>query len=125
MDQDEALRALEDVEVIPCFQASISDAKELLAACLDQEIPALLDRGDCCGRGTCGCAPKVELLVRPEDAPRVAQLLKERWHGMLAREGTAEDWSAGTPEGDPPCPACGHTGPLAEGACSDCGLELA
>jgi hypothetical protein len=123
MNQDEAMRALDDAEVVPCLTAPIGEAKELLAACLEDDIPALLDRGDCCDTG--GCAPKVELLVRPDDVPRVAALLRTRWHGMLEREGTVESWGAGAdPEAEPPCPACGHVGPLDAGACGGCGLQL-
>lgn len=125
MNQDEAMRALDDAEVVPCLTAPIGEAKELLAACLDGDIPALLDRGPCCGSAGCGCAPKLELLVRPDDVPRVAQLLQARWDGMLAREGTLEGAAeaAAQPE-EPPCPACGHVGPLQESACAECGLHL-
>ncbi len=28
-------------------------------------------------------------------------------------------------EGEPPCPCCGTAAPLVNGACSDCGLQLA
>jgi hypothetical protein len=124
MNQDEAMRALDDVEVVPCLTAPISEAKELLEVCLGEEIPALLDRGACCGSSGCGCAPKLELLVRPDDVPRVAQLLRTRWHGMLEREGTVESWGTAAEGEDPPCPACGHVGPLPEGACGGCGLQL-
>jgi hypothetical protein len=124
MNQNEALAALEDVEVVPCLTAPLSEAKELLEACLDEDIPALLDRGACCGSSGCGCAPKLELLVRPDDVPRVGQLLRARWHHLLEREGTVESWGGGAEgEGEPPCPACGHVG-LLEGACGGCGLQL-
>jgi hypothetical protein len=124
MDQDEALRALDDVEVVPCLSAPIRDAKELLTACLEHEIPAFLDRGDCCDSGG-GCAPKVELLVRPDDLPRVAALLQSRWQGMLEREGTLEEaGAAGVEAPEAPCPACGHAAPLDAGACAGCGLQL-
>lgn len=124
MNQDEALRALDDVEVVPCLTAPLGEAKELLEACLQEDIPALLDRGDCCGSSGCGCGPKLELLVRPDDVPRVAQLLRSRWHGMLEREGTVESWGTAGESEDPPCPACGHAAPLQEGACAGCGLQL-
>jgi hypothetical protein len=134
MNQDDALDALEDAEVVTCLTAAIPDAKEVLAACLEEEIPALLDRGECCSKAGCGCAPKLDLLVRPEDVPRVARLLQRRWHGMLSREGTVETWGPAEPtaganaeptsDAEPPCPACGHSGPLADGACAGCGLHL-
>jgi hypothetical protein len=125
MNQDQALRVLEDVEVVPCLTATFSEAKELLEACLGEDIPALLDRGACCGSSGCGCAPKLDLLVRPDDVPQVARLLRARWHHLLEREGTVESWGHdGGGDAEPPCPACGHTGPLAEGACGGCGLQL-
>jgi hypothetical protein len=125
MNEDEALQALEDVEVVPCLTAPFPEAKELLAACLEEDIPALLDRGDCCSSSGCGCAPKLELLVRPDDVGRVAQLMRARWHHLLAREGTIESWpGAPDAEADPPCPACGNAGPLEAGACTGCGLQL-
>lgn len=119
------MRALDDVEVVPCLRAAIGEAKEVLAACLEQDIPALLDRGACCGSSGCGCAPKLELLVRPDDVPRVAQLLRARWDGMLEREGILEGSGEAAPaEEEPPCPACGHVGALEAGACTGCGLQL-
>jgi hypothetical protein len=69
MNQDEAMRALDDVEVVPCLTAPISEAKELLTVCLEQDIPALLDRGACCGSSGCGCAPKLDLLVHRSRNP--------------------------------------------------------
>jgi hypothetical protein len=125
MDENEALATLEDAEVVPCAQAAIAEAKELLAACLEADIPALLDRAPRCHDGGCGCAPKLELLARAEDLPRVAAVMERRWQGMVAREGTIEDLAGGTAEGDdPPCPACGTAAPLEEGACAGCGLQL-
>jgi len=126
MNQEEAAQALDDAEVVPCMTAPIAEAKELLTACLDHDIPALLDRGACCGSSGCGCAPKLELLVRPDDLPRVAKLMQARWTGMLEREGTLEELASGTTdEAEPPCPACGHVGALEAGACTGCGLQLA
>lgn len=90
----------------------------------------VLERDDaCCGAGgKCGCAPKLQLLSRPQDAPRIAQMMGALWREMARREGTlAEDspMLAEPADGEPPCPACGTVAPLAEGACSDCGLQLA
>jgi len=119
MTQDEALSTLENAEVIPCLEAAIGEAKELLSLCLDSDVPAVLDRAACCGQSGCGCAPKVALCVRPEDLPRLRDLLDGRWRAMLEREGTP------AAEGDdPPCPACGTAAPLVEGACRECGLQL-
>lgn len=131
-------------ELVPCVQAPLLEAKALRDACLERDIPVLLDRGACCGAGGCGCAPKLELLARPGDAVRVLGLLEERWRALALREGTAAHYAMGADEAqemttttttstsgpepggaEMPCPACGCTEPLAEGACTDCGLQLA
>lgn len=130
MDAEEVEQTLADAELVTFLQAPIGEAKQLRDECLAAEIPVLLDRGACCGSGGCGCAPKLELRARPADLPRVTLLLKERWRQLLLREGTLPDDhpALAAPEGngdDPPCPACGTAAPLADGACSDCGLQLA
>lgn len=129
MDIEDAEVALADAELVPCLQASLTDAKEVRAACLEAEIPVLLDRASCCGQGGCGCAPKVELLARGEDVPRIGRLLNARWRALALREGTIDEThpavAVAASDGDAvACPACGHTGPLVEGACGDCGLQL-
>ena len=128
MDDTEVERILEDVEVVACLQAPLLEAKELRDACLAAEIPALLARGECCGSGGCGCAPKLALYARPEDVPRVARLVEDRWRALAQREGTVRPDRAppvASPVAtDTPCPACGTAAPLANGACTDCGLQL-
>ena len=126
MDAAEAEEALENAELVACLQAPLGDIKEIREACLSAEIPVLLDRDACCGKGGCGCAPKLKLLSRPEDAPRIAHLLAERWRAMALNEGTVDaDHPAVAVEGEhTPCPACGTAAPLAAGACADCGLQL-
>jgi hypothetical protein len=124
MNAREAERALEEAEVVPVLQTSIPGGKELLAACLDAEIPAALGGGEGCTTG--GCAPKVQLYVREADLPRLQALLESRWRHLLDQEGTVPPTATeGEAEGEPPCPACGTAAPLVEGACSDCGLQLA
>jgi hypothetical protein len=115
-------------ELVPCLTAPLGDAKEILAACEEAEIEAALARDVCCGRGGCGCAPKMSLLVAPADVPRVAKLLNQRWQRLMEREGVeGVDPARFAPPPDdelPPCPACGTAAPLVSGACSDCGLQL-
>jgi hypothetical protein len=127
MEIEEAEVALADAELSACFQAALPEAKEIRDACLAAEIPVLIDRGDCCGKGGCGCAPKLMVLARVQDVPRVARLLQERWRASALREGTVEvdhPAVAAPADEDPPCPACGTAAPLNAGACSDCGLQL-
>ena len=127
MEEDEVERILADAEVVPCLQAPLNEAKELRDACLAADIPALLARGECCGAGGCGCAPKLSLYARPDDVPRVARLMETRWRELALREGTVSaDHApgAGAVTSETPCPACGTAAPLAHGACTDCGLQL-
>jgi hypothetical protein len=131
MDEDDVERILADAEVVPCLQAPLLEAKELREACLAAEIPALLARGDCCGASGCGCAPKLALYARAEDAPRVARLVESRWRELALREGTIDqdrepDRAPATHPvtAETPCPACSTAAPLANGACTDCGLQL-
>ena len=127
MELEEAEEALAEAELVPCVQAPLSDAKELRDACLAADIPVLLDRGDCCGKGGCGCAPKLHLLAREQDVPRIAHLMDERWRAMALREGTIDEDHpsvARSDAGEAACPACGTAGPRVEGACAECGLQL-
>lgn len=123
--ESDADRPDDDIKLIPCLEAPMSDAKEILEACTEADIVATLARGVCCGNRGCGCAPKMQLLVAPQDVPRVASLLQNRWNTLLEREGVDAELVAGGGEGEHlPCPACGTAAPLVEGACSDCGLQL-
>ncbi len=54
----------------------------------------------------------MELLVQEQDLGRVMALM-----GRFITEEVEE--------GEPPCPCCGTAAPLVNGACSDCGLQLA
>jgi hypothetical protein len=110
-------------ELVACLTAPLADAKEILAACDEAEIPATLARQAC---GKPGCSPQFELLVAPADVPEVMQLLRDRWRALLEREGVTEAgrFLEATVGDDPRCPACGKAAPLVEGACSDCGLQL-
>ncbi|ADO71375.1 hypothetical protein [Stigmatella aurantiaca] len=124
MTPEEAKQVLENTDVVPCMETSLPDARGLVDACLSEGLPALVSREAC---SKPGCSPKFQVLVRREDAPRVAGLLQQRWLESIRREGlpaAVGPLSALSEEGEPPCPACGTAAPLAEGACSDCGLQL-
>jgi hypothetical protein len=130
MNAEEAESTLAEAELVACLQAPIAEIKEVREACLSAEIPVLLGRDDgCCGAGGggCGCAPKLQLLSRAEDVDRIARLMRARWRDMALAEGTVDDDHpavAADAYGEPPCPACGTVGPLAAGACAECGLQL-
>jgi hypothetical protein len=126
MDRAAADALLADVELVPAVEGSVAAARELERRLLANEIPVMLATPDaCCGSG--GCAPKLQVLLREEDVPRLGQLLKDEWLEALAREGLGDGLMAlGTPSSGEAlaCPACGFAGPLVEGACGDCGLQL-
>jgi hypothetical protein len=130
VNAQQAERALEGAELVPCVEGSLASARELVTACLEAEIPAAVGAPRSCKSG--GCSPKAQVLVRPEDAERVSALLRARWLEALEQEGLAPivpasptgAGGAGSEEGEPPCPACGTAAPLVAGACSDCGLQL-
>jgi hypothetical protein len=103
-------------DLVPFIEAPLAYAKEILADCLSSEIPAMLGRDDHCRSG---CAPRVQVLIRAEDAPRVAALMQARWNELAARDGAPPVSLAGDE-----CPACGATEPLRDGACPSCGLQL-
>jgi hypothetical protein len=126
-------------ELVPCLTAPLPDARELQSACAAADIATYLERGPCCGKSGCACAPRMQLLVAKEDVERVAHLLDQRWKALLEREGTADVQELGADATGkagaavagqaveiehPPCPACGTAAPLVAGACSDCGLQL-
>ena len=121
-----------DTVVIGAGHAGLSVSRLLTRAGCPHVV---LDRGSCCGQGGCGCAPKIDVLARSEDVPRVARLLQERWRALALREGTIDMVRSAQSSPAPhaididadsvPCPACGTVGPLAAGACADCGLQLA
>jgi hypothetical protein len=122
----EARRLLDDADVVPALQLALAEAKQVQAACLAEGVPAILGKDDHCDKG---CAPKVLLLIRPDDARALQAILARKWQALLESvEGEgARSVGVGIEVGDdaePPCPACGHQGPLDEGACSECGLQL-
>jgi hypothetical protein len=124
MTPHEAEKALADAEVVPCVEMQLAEARKLVEACLAEGVPALVHR-EACSKPS--CSPKFQVLVRPEDAPRVANLLQRSWMESLQREGLVPEEQAMlvVPEdGELPCPACGTAAPLVRGACSDCGLQL-
>lgn len=110
---------------MPCMSGPLTDLKRLLQACEAQGIEAALWAQEACDTGGgCGCGPKIHLVVPPAEVPRVAALMQHEWNQSLEREGTFVATGAAT-DGEPPCPACASTAALQDGACPDCGLQLA
>jgi hypothetical protein len=125
LSQSEAIEALEGAEVVPALQAGLAEAKVLIEKLLDAGVPAVLGRDNHCVKG---CAPKLFVVVRKDDVGRVAQVVIDRQRQFLVDAGVDPASIAigvEAAEGEnPPCPACGCTGDLVEGACPDCGLQL-
>jgi hypothetical protein len=126
MTELEAVETLRGTELVAVAQGSLVEIKELQGKCLDADIPALAARQDKECR-TKSCGTSLRLMIREADATRVATLLQRDWAALVEREGTVTPGlPAAVAEGDDlPCPACGTAAPLVEGACSDCGLQLA
>ena len=117
-------RLLEGADLHPMMQVALGEAKEILGACLDGGVPAILGRDDHC---TKGCSPKALILARAEDAPRIAAIQQQRWSALVATvdgELKGADVGIEVADGEPPCPACGTVGELVDGACAECGLQL-
>lgn len=117
--------------LVPFFEGPLQQMRELERQLVSQEIEVELAKPPakaCCGGG-CGCSSKLQLLVRKEDVARVQSLLQAEWMAAV-QEQTGALVSLGTPQqelaegAEPPCPACNFVGPLKDGACGDCGLQL-
>jgi hypothetical protein len=119
----ERLLSAEEVEIVPVAEAAILEAKEIHAALLEAGVPAIIGKDEHC---TKGCSPKLLVLARSEDVERVRGILKDRWTRLLDGDVAVPAIGVEHAEGDgePPCPACGATAGLVEGACADCGLAL-
>lgn len=131
MDRATADEALQTAELVPALEGPVLAARELERRLLEADIPVALVKPEakaCCGAGGCGCGSKLSLMVREADVPKVHALLNAEWLEAVRREGTVDEASLVPLKvgegGEPACPACGHAGPLVEGACGDCGLVL-
>lgn len=95
-----------------------------LSAC--QEIEKLLKRNKmvCCLVPVSSTAYAV--CLNAGDAEKYASIMSAQFASMVEREHDQE-WRPQDVHLDASevcCPACGHTGQLQDGACSDCGLML-
>ncbi len=129
MDRPQADAALSNSpELVLFIESSIAQARELERRLLENDIPVSLAKppAKACCAGGCGCGAKVQLLGREEDLPRLSSLLQSEWLEAVRREGTVGESGLvplGVP-GEEACPACQFAGPLKDGACADCGLQL-
>ncbi|MSP17038.1 MAG: hypothetical protein EXR73_10575 [Myxococcales bacterium] len=121
MNSRDAEHALSGAELVPVMQLPLLEAKEVAGACLDADVPVTLGRDDHC---TTGCAPKLLLLARAEDAPRIAAVIRDRFQALVALDGAELPVFVAAPDGALPCPACGSAVPDDAAECPDCGLGL-
>lgn len=118
--------ALAGVPCVTVLHAGLAACREIEGALLAEGIPCFVEASAEEGEVLAPGAMKVGVVVAEADLPRVAELLRKRFEDLVAREGVGSfaskvvDLSAAEVE----CPACGHKGPLREGACGDCGLFL-
>lgn len=123
---DSPRAALAGVPTVAVLHAGLPACREIERALLEAGIPCYVEAASEEGEALAPGAMKVGVMVAEADLPRVGELLKRRFEDLVAREGVgsfnskAIDLSAAEVE----CPACGHTGALADGACADCGLFL-
>jgi hypothetical protein len=121
---DEAADSGDGAALVPAMSGSIPEMKALRERCLAAGIPATLG----CPPGASGgksCGTRTHLLVGEDAIPRLAALLRDEWQEAFAREGLDPVELAATSDAEHlPCPACGTAAPLADGACTDCGLQL-
>lgn len=113
-------------DLVVVAETSLTEAKRLAELLASRDIRAWIGGEDCCASG--GCGPKAAILVGRSDVVKVAEVMRSAWLEAVERENpeaAARILRADEAiEGDPPCPACGHLGPLVGGACGDCGLQL-
>ena len=107
-------------DLVPAAQTGVKEAQEIVFACLDAGIPAILGPR---------ALPKLVVLVPSADMGRAQAILRQRWLALVAQAGERQaalvELGLSAPPADAPCPACGSTDPLADGACSDYDLQLA
>ena len=121
MDQRAAAALLADREVEVMLEAPLAEAKEIVEHCLAAEIAVMLGKDDHCKKG---CAPKLMVLARPEDAPRIQAVMRARWNALAEREGGTLPVLAPVGADSMPCLACGAAVPDVATECPDCGLAL-
>lgn len=123
---DSPRAALEGVPKVAVVHAGIAACREIEAALLESGVPCYVEADTEEGEAMVVGAVKVGVIVAESDLPRVGDIMKRRFEDLVKKEGvgsfnvTAIDLSAAEVE----CPACGHKGPLVDGACGDCELFL-
>lgn len=123
---DSPRAALQGVPTVAVLHAGLPACREIERALLEAGVPCYVEAAAEEGEALAPGAMKVGVIVAEADLAKVGELLKRRFEDLVAREGVgsfntkAIDLSAAEVE----CPACGHSGALADGACGDCGLFL-
>ena len=109
-------------------QANLAACREMERTLLDGGVVCYVHAEEADADVALGSAAAMQyaVVIDENDVDEVKKIFKGRFESMLAREGFGSlQTEAIDPEADQVhCPACGHQGPLEQGACADCGLFL-
>ncbi len=121
---EKAAELLEGASLRAVVRGDLPACREVQAALLQEDIPALLRVPEDYDPQP-GTAAVLEVVVSEASYDAAVTALVEDWHEMLERDGL--DWLSALQDREedvPACPACGCTDPLVDGSCPDCGLYL-
>lgn len=120
--------SLAGVETTMVPQANLASAKELERIILDAGFACYTDAVEADQDVALGstAAMSYGVVVRASDVEAIRQRLRGGLEATLAKQGLAglQAEAIDVDKGEVTCPACGHTGPVVDGACGDCGLFL-
>jgi len=119
---------LADVEKLVIPQGNLTAARELEKVLLDADIPCYVHAEEAdiaVALGSTG-ALMYGVVIAADQVEEARGVFRGRFEEMLAKDGlSVMHHEAVDVEADEvTCPACGHQGPLNDGECADCGLNL-
>jgi hypothetical protein len=112
-------------KTVALTSASLTACREVERALNKAKIPCAVVAEDPDGVLAAG-ALKVSVVIAEDDLARANALMLGQFEAMLKREGVGSfnTEAVNVDAGAVTCPACGHSGALKNGECSDCGLFL-
>jgi hypothetical protein len=126
LSRDQASRLLGGAGLVAAARTGLGQAREIEAACLAAGVPAVLGKQP---HAPSTRLPKHTVLCRPGDMERVQGILRQRWLEAITavdeRHAALLELGLSPGRAETPCPACGSTATLEDGACPECGLVLA
>jgi transposase-like protein len=125
MAPQEALKGKETI-VVP--QVNLSSCRELEKLILAAGYPCYTQSTEADADVALGSSASMMygVVVAAADVDAIRTHLKGSLEATLAKQGlgSLQTEAIVVDSGSAKCPACGHEGPLVEGACGDCGLFL-